>query len=173
MAKPFSRRRDGTIEVRLAPQEANVLRQVAEDLAAAFDEPDELDDGFRRLFPRAYQDEDAEQAYQELTRDDLIDGKVVAARTVSRTLAGSTDAGGGFRERLDDEQASAWLAVLNDARLILGTRLDVNEEMAHEPLPGNDPRAAAYNMYLYLGGMQELLIEAMMPGVFVPGPDED
>ena len=46
---------------------------------------------------------------------------------------------GRYELTLDEEQALAWLSVVNDARLALGTRLDVTEDMDLSGLEADDP----------------------------------
>ena len=65
------------------------------------------------------------------------------------------------RERLGADEADAWLRALNDLRLVLGTRLDVQEDtFASEP-DLNDPRGQALAVYGYLSWLQEQLVEAL------------
>ena len=56
-----------------------------------------------------------------------------------------------------------WLGALNDLRLTLGSRLEVTEEDEEGlyALPDSDPRKPLVMAYLWLGGMQESLLEAM------------
>ncbi len=170
MAPRFKRREDGAIEARLTEVEADTLRRVAEDLLTAIDSPDE---GFRRLFPPAYpDDDDAQEQFESLTRDELVEAKKAAARAVVDAIERGQRRRDGWLGLLDPPTAESLLGILNDARLVLGTRLDVSEEMASRPLPDDDPRAPATNLYLFLGGTQELLVEAMSLGL-VPGNDED
>ncbi len=44
-------------------------------------------------------------------------------------------------------------------RLVLGTRLDVSEDMS--PPESGEPAAVEYALYEYLGGLQYLLIETL------------
>lgn len=158
ISSPFRARDDGSIEVRLTDVEVQVLRAAVADLAESLDAEDAA---FRRLFPPAYDDDRQQTEYAALTRDDLLEGRIDAARTVLASLEAGALKRGRWLGVLDIGTAEAWLGVFNDLRLVLGTRLDVSEDMDHTPLPGSDPRAPAFNLYLYLGGVQELLIEAM------------
>jgi hypothetical protein len=63
---------------------------------------------------------------------------------------------------LDQETARAWLGVLNDARLMLGTRLEVTEEMDEHAFPPSDPAHEGYQLYLFLGAMEHLLVDALL-----------
>jgi hypothetical protein len=112
-----------------------------------------------RLLPDAYSD-DAESAaeFRRYTESDLRTAKHEAARTAMRSL--STP---GRAVTLDDEQAQRWLGALNDVRLALGTRLEVSEDCDERfaSLPESDPRQAAYQAYLWLGYLQETLVQAL------------
>jgi hypothetical protein len=117
------------------------------------DEPDHPD--LRRLFPPAHaEDPDAEAEYRRLVGSQLDAGRQRAVATVEATLA---------RETLSADEAEAWLRVLNDLRLVLGTRLDVTEEMDFD-LDPNDPEAAELAVYAYLSWLQEQLVEALAAG---------
>ena len=73
-----------------------------------------------RLFPPAYVSEpglDAE--YPRLMRDELVHRRIEAVGMVRDTV-GSAE--------LTLEQLDAWMRVLNDVRLVLGTALDVTED---------------------------------------------
>ena len=62
-----------------------------------------------------------DEQYRSLVRDQLIDGRWRAAATMRETLRNDT---------LTANEADAWLRALNDLRLVLGTRLDVTEDLA-------------------------------------------
>src|SRR5512134_405566 len=108
---------DGGVRVELPEDERDLLRQVAGELRALLDDEPE-DPSLRRLYPTAHDDAEREQEYRELTRDQLVTGR----RRSLDVLRETAD-----RELLAPEEADAWLRALNDARLVLGTRLDVTE----------------------------------------------
>ncbi|MBO0713190.1 MAG: DUF2017 family protein [Acidimicrobiales bacterium] len=142
------RGRDGLYRLRLPEGERALLRglprQVLELVAAG-------DPSTRRLFPPAYpDDEEAEAEYRELMRDQLLDHHRHALEIMEETL----DA-----DRLDEEQLLAWLSSLNDLRLVIGTRLDVTEDMT-PPSPG-DPNAPALQLYGYLTWLQATVIDLL------------
>ncbi len=98
------------------------------------------DDGLRRLFPPAYaDDEEREAGYQALAHQELLDKRLAALDLVETTAYEST---------LTEDQVTAWMNAINDLRLVLGTRLDVSEDMDAVAL--DDPRAPAYAVYVYL-----------------------
>jgi Domain of unknown function (DUF2017) len=140
----------GDYRLRIPPAERRILRSLPGQLRAllATDDP-----ALERLFPPAYADDpEAEDEFAELTHGELREGKLSALQVMEATL----DA-----RRVDEEQMLAWLGALNDLRLVLGTRLDVTEEMYEAPLPEDDPRAAEYTLYHYLGWLQEQVVAAL------------
>jgi len=166
---PFRRNRHDGLDVVLEAGEAAVLTRLCEELTTLLsggDEPKESSDPvLERLFPRAYLDpteEAAEADWQRLVHDDLLDGRRKALASVEGTLAGATVRRGRFELSLNDEQAQDWLAVLNDARLALGTRLQVTEDLDLSGLDPNDPDTAPYAVYWWLGVLEERLIDALM-----------
>ena len=158
---PFVPRGDGSVDVKLRAEEADVVLRTASDI---LDELDDLDDpGLRRLFPPAYEkDPKADEEFRSLTKDDLIEHKKLAANMVIKSIEHGKRKRGAWSARLDEETAQAWLGVVNDARLILGTRLDVTEDMDHGELPSSDPRR---NLYVYLSALEGALIDALMFGL--------
>ena len=117
------------------------------------------DPALARLLPDAYRD-DAEAAgeFRRFTEHSLRTAKQENARIVLDTL----QAGGGS-VKLSGEQAQCWLRALNDVRLALGVRLEVSEEFEQQwqDLDPVDPRTAAFEVYAWLGGVQESLVQAL------------
>lgn len=168
MKGPFTITRSGRIAVTLTDVEADALHGVAEEILGALSaHPTEE---MRRLFPPGYADDPLrDDEFQRMTRDDLLVHKIEAVRTLLHTLDRGQRKRGAMRTELVHEEAHAWLLVLNDARLILGTRIDVTEEMDHAPLPASHPEAPARNMYLYLSGLQGFLVELLLDAEFPEG----
>src|SRR5689334_16429866 len=128
--RPTVDRRGGSIVLTLHPNEVQVLQWVFSDLGRMLSDGAEVDAVTQRLFPRAYLDpteEDAEAQWQDMVHDDLVDTRMTAMTDVVRTLDNATAIGGRVEARelvLDDDQASHWMTVLNDARLAVGTALE-------------------------------------------------
>ncbi len=169
---PFRRNRSGGFDVVLGPGEAAVLTRLCEELTtllvddapAAGQKPDEADPVLERFFPRAYLDpteEEAESDWQRLVHGDLMDGRRRALATVEGTLAAAQLRRGRYELALDEDQAQSWLAVLNDARLALGTRLEVTEDMDLSGLDPDDPDTAPFAVYWWLGVLEESLIDVL------------
>jgi hypothetical protein len=118
--------------------------------------PQATDPVMARLLPDGYRG-DAESAgeFRRLTEWDLRRGKRDSA---ARMLADLPEGGG--EVRLDAETTERWLTTLNDVRLALGTRLDVTEDM-EEP-DQDDPDAPAYVVYVWLTGLQDVLVQVAL-----------
>ena len=147
----FERGEGGAVELRLSRDERSLLAGVVAELRALLDGAPG-DPSLRRLFPPAYDEAEDERAYRDLMGSELLDGRRAALDVVAQTVD---------HERLSTEEADAWLRALNDLRLVLGTRLDVQEDTFAEELRRDDPRAPALAVYGYLSWMQEQLIEAL------------
>ncbi|MFD0342585.1 DUF2017 domain-containing protein [Streptomyces sp. NPDC127117] len=146
-------------------------------LAALFAEgPSEppTDPALARLFPEAYGDEDTElraasAEFRRFTENDLRARKRTDALAVVRTLDALTITGdGGAVLELTGDECRNWLGALNDLRLTIGTRLEVSDEDEGEAgslyrLPDSDPRKPMVMAYLWLGALQETLVETLMP----------
>lgn len=165
---PFRRNRSGGYDAVLDPGEAAVLTKLCDELTTMLSgdsDREGSDPVAERLYPRAYLDpteEDAEAEWQRLAHGDLVDGRRRALAIVEGTLAAATVRRGRFEMTLSEEQAQAWLAVLNDARLALGTRLGVTEDLDPSGLDPNDPDTAPYAVYWWLGVMEERLVDALL-----------
>ncbi|MFF3322045.1 DUF2017 domain-containing protein [Streptomyces sp. NPDC002889] len=150
-------------------------------LAALFAEgPSEApsDPALARLFPDAYADPDPEATPQDdellassaefrrFTENDLRSRKRDDAMAVVRSLDSLNAAGdGGAVLELDADECLHWLGALNDLRLTIGTRLEVGDEDENEALyrlPDSDPRKPMVMAYLWLGALQETLVETLM-----------
>ncbi|MFF3732682.1 DUF2017 domain-containing protein [Streptomyces sp. NPDC002476] len=149
----------------------------ADPLAALFAEgPSErpADPALARLFPDAYGDDDSElraasAEFRRFTENDLRARKRDDALAVVRTLDALTVGGdGGAVLTLSGDECRNWLGALNDLRLTIGTRLDVSDEDdggadSLYRLPDSDPRKPMVMAYLWLGALQETLVETMTP----------
>ncbi|MFF7993772.1 DUF2017 domain-containing protein [Kitasatospora xanthocidica] len=141
-------------------------------LAALFAEgPTEApaDPVLARFFPDAYRDPEkpaddeavaASGEFRRFTELDLRARKRDDALFVIRALDGL---GGAGVLKPATPDCLRWLGALNDLRLALGVRLEVTEddEEGLYDLPDGDERKPLVMAYLWLGAMQESLLEAM------------
>jgi hypothetical protein len=142
--------RGGRFRLRLTDEEREVLRALPGQLRAILDTDDP---SLRRLHPPAYQDDPEREAeYHRLVHDDLVRQRLQALEVMEATIDAGT---------LDQDQMTSWLGAINDLRLVLGTRLDVTEEMYEVGIQPEDPRAATFALYQYLGWLEEQLVDAL------------
>lgn len=138
-----------------------------------------------RLLPSAYPDDDAASGeFRRFTEMGLRDGKVRNAEVVLAGLAGQHRAGSSpdgsddepfglpspelseDREvtvRLGPDEIQAWLRTLTDLRLALATRLGVEQDDEDEwyGLPADDPVRQVYQVYSWMGFVQESLVVSL------------
>jgi hypothetical protein len=112
-----------------------------------------------RLLPDAYtHDPEAAGEFRRYTESSLREAKKYFAQTLLETLPAE-----GGRVKLTADQARDWLRALNDVRLMFGVRLEVTEDF-EEQLAGldpKDPRVAAFEVYGWLGSVQDSLVQAI------------
>jgi hypothetical protein len=147
----ISRTRAGTFVVRLTSEEREVLGSVAGELRELLTVGDP---SLRRLFPPAYaNDPDLNAEYDALVHDDLLARRLGAIDTLESTLS---------HDEVDETQLLAWMGAVNDLRLVLGTRLDVSEDM--DAVDRDDPAAPAFALYHYLSWLLSEIIDALDTG---------
>jgi hypothetical protein len=148
-AARISRAPDG-VRLDLPERERDLLRLVVYEVGELLDEPE--DPAVQRLFPRAHEDDELERQYRDLAGEQLASGRRraldILAQTAGRTI-------------LSPEEADAWLRGLNDARLVLGTRLDVREDFDWDDVGLDHPQAQELALYAYLSSLQAQLVEAL------------
>jgi Domain of unknown function (DUF2017) len=160
--------------VELLRNEAAVPRDDADPFEAMMDfsgptqEPE--DPVLARLFPTAYpKDEEAAGEFRRFTEGALRDSKARGAVRIIDTLeeaglpAELAEDGLVVDVELDLPDAVTWMKSFTDIRLALATRLGVEEgdEDYWLALPDEDPRAHVYDIYQWVGYLQESLVEAI------------
>jgi hypothetical protein len=158
LRRPVKRSRGGGFDLRIPPDERDLLRSVGPQLRevlvaqAATIRPGD-DPAVDRLFPVAYPDDDDRQTeFRLLAHDELLASHLGALAVLEETA----DA-----DHLDEDQLLAWMRALNDVRLVLGTRLDITEDGYERHLGPRDPRRPAFAVYDYLTYLQGEIIEAL------------
>jgi hypothetical protein len=178
--EPFRATRGGGVRAALAPAEASLLRSLVGQVITLIApdgpppnqtkdlldwdvpaiQPETPDDPvLARLLPDGYRDDpEASNEFRKYTESGLRSAKHQTAQEVLDTLP---EAGG--KIQLTPDQAQAWLKALNDVRLALGVRLGVTEEFEEQwgRLAADDPQWAAYEVYAWLGAVQESLVQAL------------
>jgi hypothetical protein len=146
--------RGGRFALRITGAERDVLRLLPAQLRQLMTGQDAgANPDLRRLFPTAYPDDPEKAAeYDSMVRDDLVAERLAAIDVMERTIDS---------DRLSEEELLAWLSSINDLRLVLGTRLDVAEDLSELDVPPGDPRAESLALYAYLSILEEDAVAAL------------
>ena len=153
---------------RAVPQHAADPLEALLDFTGPTEEPD--DPVLARLFPTAYPDDpEAAGDFRRFTEGTLRDGKADAAIALIDGLEDAglppelTEDGLVIDVELDEPTAETWMRSFTDIRLALATRLEVEEgdEEYWVTLPEDDPRGQAHDIYLWMGYLQETLVDAL------------
>ena len=146
----------GGVNIQLPKDLRELLASLARQLAELIQDPDAADDpGLARLFPSASMDDPMEAlGFEQLMGEALRAGKLEAAAIV-RATADAT--------HLNGEETLAWMRSLNDIRLIVGTRLDIQEDTDVEVLFEDPLMEQAAVVYVALTELVEMLARAADP----------
>ena len=117
---------------------------------------DSSSDIARRLFPAAYhQDEQHEQEYQRLMRDELLSSRLASLSLTTSLLERETNSDS---IALSADELDALMRSINSLRLVLGTLLDVDEDEFEAHLAEDDPAYGQYQLYSYLGWLLDWIV---------------
>ncbi|WP_424215545.1 DUF2017 domain-containing protein [Streptomyces sp. BI20] len=157
------------------PADVDPFEALTAALAEGPTEPP-ADPALARLFPDAYGGPDTgpgadpeelrarSSEFRRYTENDLRARKREDSLAVVRALD-ALDAGPGEAVlELEPAECLRWLGALNDLRLTLASRLEIEDDedggLLYR-LPDSDPRKPMVMAYLWLGGLQETLIETL------------
>jgi hypothetical protein len=140
----------------LGPEEGEDADPLAALVGLTVDADRPADPALARLLPDAYGDDAvASREFRRYTDADLRAGKRAHAATVLQSLTPGTVV-------LDRDTADAWISSLNDLRLVLGTRLGVQQDVELDVDP-DAPEAYAVQLYELLGWMQDAVLRTISP----------
>jgi hypothetical protein len=156
VARRLVRRRDDGYELRLRDPERRVLAGMFAELRTLLiAESPASDPAMVRLFPPAYPDDVLQNLdYERTAGGSLLAGRLDDLDRADRSLAAS---------RISEEDLTATVRIVNDLRLIYGTRLDVTEDTARGDLPNDDDRAT-FDVYMWLGWFIQDAVETLSAG---------
>jgi hypothetical protein len=158
---PFLKEDDG-YAVRLGDGTRRLLAELSRQSRLLIEHEDpSTDPAMDRLFPPAYPDDPlADLEFENALGDAPKREKLAALGTVERTA----DA-----DHLTEDELLAWIGVVNDIRLILGTRLEVTDDPDDEGPEQDDPSWEAYQLYDFLGELlHEMIVQAGAPEIDEP-----
>ena len=141
--------------VKLAAHERETIAFLIPQLRELLEEAPANDPRLRRLFPTTYTtDPEAELEYQRLMRDDLVKSRLSSLDILQANLNATT---------LSEGDLVRWMQAVNDARLVLGTILDVSEDDDRYNIDESDPDFEAVMLFEYLGDLLQDIVVALSP----------
>ena len=119
------------------------------------------DPAVARLLPDAYHDPDDAREFRRFTENDLRQSKMQHAMTVVEEIERSG-------EKVAVTSTDSWLGLPNDARIAIGTRIQISEDNHEElaGLPDDDPRSGLFHVYDWLTFLQESLVRCVDPALY-------
>jgi hypothetical protein len=152
MAPLFEKKRD-RFSVRLGKRERELLVELCRQSRALLETEDPSSDpAVARLSPAAYKDDPLRNLEYETSLGGAPrSGKLEALDTVERTVRA---------RELSEEEFLSWMGVVNDLRLVLGTRIEVTEESTEEDFSAGAP-LDAFHVYQFLGWLQQEMLFAL------------
>ena len=148
---PIQRNADGLYVLNISDDERTVIVDLLSQLEMLVADPN--NPAVRRLFPTAYlNDPERNNEYVRLMHEELSASKIAAIATAKRVLQSDAP--------LTEGEVMAFMQVVNSLRLVLGTLLDVGENDDELPEP-DEPNAASWHLYAYLGWMLEWIVEEL------------
>lgn len=174
MAVGFAANGAGGFSAEFDEQERALLAHLARDLQeflgpeTAGSSPDPLsigilesasisdDPALARLFPDAYElDEDSADDFRRYTENDLRDAKAAHLASLVSSVENSGD-----HTTLTEAEARSWMIALNDLRLVIGTRLHLDDDEQPDIEPEYIEQLMA--IYQWLTWLQESLVGALL-----------
>jgi hypothetical protein len=148
------RRVGDSFEVALDEGQRGVLEHLAEEFHELLaSETPSSDASMQRLFPPAYPDDLLENLdFERAMGGDLLAGKLAAHQTLRRTARAG---------RVDEDELLAWMTAVNDMRLVIGTRIDVQEESTPSDFSDDPEREMSFQLYVFLTWLLEAIVEAL------------
>jgi hypothetical protein len=146
----------GGVLLDLPSELRDLLRSVARQMTDLLTDEEYADSPvLARLFPQANMDDPLEAlGFEQLMGKAIHDGKLEAAAVLERTAG---------NERLSEEETLAWLRSINDVRLMIGTHLNVSEEIDVETFLDDPTTEHAALVYVALSELVDMLVRAVDP----------
>ena len=163
------------VEVRILADLVDQVRSLFAERRAVSDDPLAVLTGIAAAPATPPEDDVLARLLPDFTPDDAVlagglrqlhEPAIIAAKDAAATTLLDTLPPGGGAVHLDEEQAQAWIAALNDVRLAFGVRLGLDRDDVR-PGPTGDPDAdrvqeATLAAYDWLTAVQDSLVQQML-----------
>jgi len=144
---------DGRWRITLDDEERNLLIRLMGELEALLTGPED-NELLRRLFPRAYlDDEEKEAEYQRLMREELVASRLAAIESVRTTLDPARS------ELLSESDTVAFMQSTNAIRLVLGTMLGITDDESADQADASD--TPEHHLYDFLSWILEWTVRSL------------
>ena len=146
----------GGWRINLDTDERNLLLRLMAELQALITGPDD-NELLRRLFPVAYpEDEEKEEEYQRLMREELVASRLSAIESVSRTIDPAN-----AKVLLDEGETIAFMQSINAIRLVLGTMLGITDDESADAADAAD--SPEHHLYDFLSWLLDWTVRSLSP----------
>ncbi len=160
MSRTFRRHQDA-IRFVLRPAEAELLRRLRDELRRSLVDPDPEDAVVARLFPPVVLgDAEADRTARDRFAVELLADRLAGLDLLVEILDRADEGRGRLTVDLVDEEPLMVLGVLNDVRLAIGARIDV-EALDRDAVGPDDALAYPLAIMDHLGWWQEQLLELL------------
>jgi hypothetical protein len=148
------RRRGGRFTISLSEGERELLLEVCRQARELLEQEDpSTDRAVARLFPPAYEHDPLQNLeFERAIGDAPRSGKLDAIATLERTAQAG---------ELEEDELLAWMGVVNDARLVIGTRIEITETATDADYPEGHEHHDAFGVYVYLTWLESTMIDAL------------
>ena len=146
----------GGWRINLDTDERNLLLRLMAELQALITGPDD-NELLRRLFPVAYpEDEEKEEEYQRLMREELVASRLAAIESVSRTIHPAN-----AKVLLDEGETIAFMQSINAIRLVLGSMLGITDDESADA--ADDADSPEHHLYDFLSWLLDWTVRSLSP----------
>lgn len=148
----------------LPPVEASLVAKLPERLASVLKDPDGNRRIIDRLFPASYSDPSQQREHRRLMGSSLLQDRQQMLADVRAALTAAPRNAQGLQLPLDAASLDLLLHFLNDVRLLLATELGIEKNLDQIQVEPTDKDAPKYTLLVYLGGLEALLVDAVIGG---------
>jgi hypothetical protein len=146
----------------LPPLEASLVSKLPDRLESVLADPDSNRRIVDRLFPASYTDPSEQREHRRLLGSSLLQDRKQMLSDVKASLSAASRSGQGLELPLDAPGLDLLLRFINDVRLLLATELGIDKNLDQLRVSPTDKDAPKYTTLVYLGGLEALLVDAVM-----------
>jgi hypothetical protein len=150
---------DGGWQITLDAEERDLLIRLMGELEALLTGPQD-NVLLLRLFPVAYpEDEEKEEEYQRLMREELVTSRLSAIASVTAALDPERT------ELLSEAETIAFMQSINAIRLVLGSMLDITDDESADESAGwaDTTNTPEHHLYDFLSWLLEWTVRSLSP----------